>query len=129
MEHKRYLPKLELIKRYLLILGIITAVSFSVIYFYLLPSVLWWLSLFLAFNLGSFAMFGYDKMMSTYENMPRLPERFFHIVASIGGSLGIVVGIYAFRHKTKKISFSWKVFAILLIQFAVLGYIYDRFFS
>ena len=35
----------------------------------------------------------------------RIPEKTIFIITAIGGGIGTVIGMYAFRHKTQKIAF------------------------
>ncbi len=49
----------------------------------------------------------------------RIPEATLMGVAALGGSLGVLAGIYAFRHKTRKPKFTVGVPAILVCQIAL----------
>ena len=53
----------------------------------------------------------------------RIPEKLLILVAFIGGSLGILLGMYAFRHKTKHPKFSVGVPVMMMVQ-TVLGVLY-----
>jgi uncharacterized membrane protein YsdA (DUF1294 family) len=48
----------------------------------------------------------------------RIPEKTLMMTAVLGGSVGCLVGIYAFRHKTRHLKFTLGVPAILAIQLA-----------
>ena len=50
----------------------------------------------------------------------RIPERTLFLLASFGGSLGVLGGMYLFRHKTKHKSFVFGVPAILAVQAALI---------
>lgn len=50
----------------------------------------------------------------------RIPEATLFIVALIGGSIGSILGMYTFRHKTRHASFVYGMPAILILQIAVL---------
>ena len=52
----------------------------------------------------------------------RIPEATLLSVAVIGGSIGILCGMYIFRHKTRKWKFSVGVPLILAVQLTV-GYL------
>ena len=46
----------------------------------------------------------------------RIPEATLLGIAALGGSVGSLVGMYAFRHKTKHIKFTLGIPAILMAQ-------------
>ena len=46
----------------------------------------------------------------------RIPEATLLAIAALGGSIGSLVGMYAFRHKTKHLKFTLGVPAILIVQ-------------
>ncbi len=49
----------------------------------------------------------------------RVSEKTLFLLAWIGGSFGIITGMYIFRHKTKKVKFTAGVPAILAVQIFV----------
>ena len=49
----------------------------------------------------------------------RVPERTLFLIAALGGSLGVLAGMYLFRHKTKHKSFVFGVPLILAAQIAL----------
>ena len=46
----------------------------------------------------------------------RIPEATLLIIAALGGSIGSLIGMYTFRHKTKHLKFTAGVPAILMAQ-------------
>ena len=46
----------------------------------------------------------------------RIPEAMLLTIAALGGSVGSLIGMYTFRHKTKHIKFTLGVPAILMAQ-------------
>ncbi len=52
-----------------------------------------------AINLAGFLMMAVDKNKAR-KSQPRIRERSLFAVAWMGGSIGVLLGIYAFRHKT-----------------------------
>ncbi|MGN1267271.1 MAG: DUF1294 domain-containing protein [Dorea sp.] len=68
----------------------------------------------IAVNLVAFAMYGSDKRKAK-KNQWRIPEATLLGVALIGGSVGALLGMKVFRHKTKH----WK-FKIMVPLFLVL---------
>lgn len=49
----------------------------------------------------------------------RIPEATLFIVALIGGSLGSILGMYTFRHKTRHMLFVYGMPGILILQIVV----------
>ncbi|MBR5420868.1 MAG: DUF1294 domain-containing protein [Lachnospiraceae bacterium] len=54
-----------------------------------------------ALNLLGLGLMGLDKWKAMYHRW-RIPEVHLFLVAFLGGSLGSLVGMYLFRHKTKR---------------------------
>jgi len=73
-------------------------------------------------NLISFILMRVDKSRAK-NSQYRIPEKTFFIFAVIGGSVGVLCGMYAFRHKTKHWYFKYGIPLILLVQVAILIYI------
>lgn len=65
-------------------------------------------------NIISFAMYGIDKAKAKL-NRWRIPEATLLGVAFVGGSLGAMLGMQLFRHKTKHMKFK-----VLVPMFLVL---------
>ena len=83
-----------------------------------------WLLLWLGcVNLLGFCLMGFDKRRARREGW-RVRERSFFIVAALGGSLGTILGMYAFRHKTRHWYFKYGLPAILVAQAAVCGWLW-----
>lgn len=72
-------------------------------------------------NLISFAVTGIDKYKSKH-NKWRIKERTLFILAAVGGSIGVLLGIYAFRHKTKHMTFVVGIPIIIIIQVLLVYY-------
>jgi uncharacterized membrane protein YsdA (DUF1294 family) len=53
----------------------------------------------------------------------RIPEKTLFLIAAIGGSVGSIMGMYTFRHKTKHLQFTLGMPAILIVQL-VLAFIF-----
>lgn len=69
----------------------------------------------LAANLLSFALMGFDKRRSRRGGR-RVAELTFFSLALLGGSLGAILGMYTFRHKTRHWYFRYGLPAILAGQ-------------
>ena len=70
--------------------------------------------LFASSMLG-FTFCGYDKSVAGSRGL-RAPEKFLWGVALIGGSPGLLLGMWLFRHKTRKASFQLGLLLILIVQ-------------
>lgn len=69
----------------------------------------------LAVNLALFALMGIDKYKAAHEKW-RIRESTLFIMAIIGGSVGGILGMRAFRHKTLHTAFRLGFPAILFVQ-------------
>lgn len=56
----------------------------------------------------------------------RVPEATLLAVAASGGSLGILLGMYAFRHKTRKPKFYIGIPAMLAVQILLGMWLYPK---
>ena len=70
-------------------------------------------------NIIGFILMGVDKSKAKRRKW-RIPEATLFLVAAIGGSVGSIIGMYTFRHKTKHWYFVVRMPVILLIQVVVL---------
>ena len=66
--------------------------------------------------IGFVLMLG-DKRMAQ-KKLWRIPEATLLAIAAIGGSIGSLIGMYTFRHKTKHLKFTLGIPAILALQVA-----------
>ncbi len=71
-------------------------------------------------NSLTFLIFGIDKWKAQRGKW-RIPEATLIWMSIIGGSVGALMGMYLFRHKTQKSKFNLGIPAILLAQ-AILAY-------
>ena len=79
-------------------------------------------------NLVTFLVFGWDKFKAKYkEKHPaarRVPERTLFLLAILGGSLGALLGMRVWRHKTLHRSFRVGIPAILALQILIPAALY-----
>lgn len=75
----------------------------------------WAVAYLLAVNIWGFCLMGFDKRRAK-DGGRRVRERGLFLAALLGGSLGAVLGMYAFRHKTRHWYFKFGLPAILLLQ-------------
>lgn len=74
---------------------------------------------YLAFlNLAAFLAMGIDKARARGGRW-RIPEKTLFLLALLGGSLGGILGIYTFRHKTLHRQFTLGFPLILVLQLAL----------
>jgi len=87
-----------------------------------------WLAFWVLFwSILDYILMGVDKWKAKRERW-RVPEKTFFLVAILGGSLGAILGMYAFHHKTRHWYFKWGLPAILIAQIALGGWLYWHFF-
>lgn len=72
-------------------------------------------------NSIGFASMGIDKSKAKRGGW-RIPEKTLFLIAILGGSVGSILGMKQFRHKTKHKSFTIGMPAILLVQVLVILY-------
>lgn len=70
---------------------------------------------FLFISIIVFILAGYDKHQAR-KNKQRIPENTLFFLEAIGGTIGLLLAMLLFRHKTSKTSFIVKFSAIFLIQ-------------
>ncbi|MCC8179651.1 MAG: DUF1294 domain-containing protein [Planctomycetes bacterium] len=51
----------------------------------------------------------------------RIRERTLLLLAAVGGSIGVLIGMRLFRHKTQHPQFAWGVPFIIIMQFAAIA--------
>ena len=72
----------------------------------------------LIINAAGFILMLVDKVKAK-KNLWRIPEATLFLVAAIGGSVGSILGMYTFRHKTKHIKFIVGIPLILAAQIVI----------
>lgn len=80
----------------------------------------------LAINLVAFFTYGIDKAKAGSLGARRISEKTLLIMALIGGSLGSLVAMSLFRHKTKKTSFQAPLALILAVQIGLICFVFLR---
>ncbi len=68
-----------------------------------------------AVNVVSFLMMGIDKRKAMKRAF-RIPESTLFVLAIIGGSIGAIIGMHLFRHKTRHWYFLYGMPVILALQ-------------
>lgn len=88
----------------------------------LMASLVWWhfelpplAAAFLALNVGAVFFMGLDKLLARSGSV-RTPEVVVFVIALLGGSPGVLLGIHVFKHKTRKASFQFVLLLIVVAQ-------------
>lgn len=85
----------------------------------------WIFLLLAAVNLLAFVLYGVDKLKAK-KGAWRIPEATLLLVAFLGGSLGALLGMEIFRHKTKHAKFRILVPLFLILHIALAVYMVKR---
>ena len=81
--------------------------------------ILLWLA---GLNLLAFLLCGIDKWKAK-KGRWRIPEKTLFLSALLGGSIGLLLGMKVFRHKTKHKSLTIGVPAILVLQLGLAAWV------
>nr|WP_294492755.1 DUF1294 domain-containing protein [uncultured Anaerosporobacter sp.] len=79
-------------------------------------------------NIIGFTIMGIDKSRAK-RGAWRIPEKTLFLIAILGGSIGSILGMKQFRHKTKHKTFTIGMPAILIVQAAIILYCTVRSFA
>lgn len=85
----------------------------------------WAAAYLLAANTWGFCLMGFDKRRAKNGGW-RVRERSFFLAALLGGSLGAILGMFGFRHKTRHWYFKLGLPAILLLQIGLAAWLLLR---
>ena len=80
----------------------------------------------LVINILTWIVFGNDKHKAVNHEF-RVPEATLFLLALIGGSIGALVGMIGFHHKTRKWKFRIGMPAILLLQVGAAAFLVTHF--
>ena len=81
---------------------------------------------FIIINIIGFLIMYIDKQKAK-KGKWRIPEKTIYIITVLGGGIGTISGMYAFRHKTQKLHFTIGLPTITILE--ILGVIYFTFFA
>ncbi len=73
----------------------------------------------------TFTVYGVDKAKAR-RGAWRVPEKTLFLLPLLGGSVGALLGMLVFRHKTKHWYFVWGIPLILLAQIALAVWVYFK---
>lgn len=80
----------------------------------------WYLAII---NVLVLVVYGGDKLFAKLDSW-RVPEKVLLLLALLGGSIGALLAMQIFRHKTRHLKFRYGVPMILLLQVAALVYLH-----
>lgn len=75
----------------------------------------------LVMSVVAFIVCGIDKSAAQHQKR-RVPEKVLFLLSALGGSVGMYLGMFTFRHKTKHWYFVIGIPAIILLQAGLLLY-------
>ena len=83
----------------------------------------------LILNAIAFILIGYDKRLAIKQKR-RISEKTLLTFVLLGGTIGSGLAMLIFRHKTAKMSYLWRFWAIVCLQIAIIyGLFYFKIFS
>ena len=81
--------------------------------------------IYAAVNIFAFFLAWYDKICAVYDFW-RVSEKALFITALLGGAPGEYISMIIFRHKTKHLRFMIGLPLIIVLQAAVIAFVYMR---
>ena len=84
------------------------------------------LGYFCLVNLIAFVICFCDKRLAKARKS-RISEKTLFLISAIGGSIGMYLGMYVFRHKTNHLSFVLGIPFIMLLQIVIAFLIINKF--
>ena len=81
----------------------------------------WLVSYLIGVNLVMWLLYGYDKLCAR-RDLFRVPEKVLHLFAFVGGTIGALLAMKMFRHKTVKKSFRFAFWSLVVLQVAIVGW-------
>jgi uncharacterized membrane protein YsdA (DUF1294 family) len=104
-------------QRYTLItFGVAIGLTLILLIWVKLDLLLAWL---LSITLVTFLTYGFDKAIAG-KNVTRVPEKVLLLITFCGGTIGAIVGMEVFRHKTVKTSFRKQFFIVIILQVIII---------
>lgn len=82
---------------------------------------------FFIINLFAIFLMKYDKVKAI-NNQYRVSEKALFLIALILGGVGIYIGMYLFRHKTKHVKFTVGIPLIIILNILTIYYLISHVF-
>lgn len=112
------------VKRWILIWIILLIVGyFTMHFFYPLK---WPIQLLITTNVVTFVLMLLDKIAASIR-MRRIPEKVLYLVTLLGGSIGMLIGMFLIRHKSRKVSFQFVVGVLVMVQIVFVVWYLNEF--
>ncbi len=80
----------------------------------------------IALNVTAFTLYGFDKAQAS-RGADRIPNIVMHVVALAGGVLGAWLGMFTFRHKTRKLGYVLVLCAATALHLGIASMQYPHF--
>lgn len=85
-------------------------------------NLLYW---YLIYNGICVVIYGIDKFLAIKRSKNRISERWLFFLALFGGVFGCLVGMFLFRHKTKKVKFYlWNITMLVIWIYVIFKFIF-----
>ena len=66
---------------------------------------------------------GFDKLSAKMDS-ERVPETWFFLISLAGGFGGVMLGMFAFHHKTHKPSFQLKIIVATVLAISIIFFLF-----
>ncbi len=96
---------------------------FLLIIFYWYLKIRFFFSYLFSINLLSLFYYGLDKFFAQ-KKIFRIPEKLLLLLSFLGGTIGALLGMFLFHHKTKKASFQLWFWVLVVVQIGLVYIIY-----
>ncbi len=106
-----------------LYLSILVDLIFFFVIFYWYLKIRLFFSYLISINLVTLFYYGLDKFFAQ-RKLFRIPEKLLLFLSLVGGTLGALLGMFLFRHKTKKASFQLWFWIVVVVQIVIVYIIY-----
>ncbi len=91
---------------------------FLLIIFYWYLKIKLFFSYLISINLLSLFYYGLDKFFAQ-KKLFRIPEKLLLFLSFVGGTIGALLGMFLFHHKTKKASFQLWFWVLVVVQISI----------
>lgn len=109
--------------RYFLVWLVLVGAAFLAWHFWAPIRLLLGWEILIVLNMASFLLFGIDKLIAGGRVM-RVPEKMLYLATLVGGSVGSLIAMNLFRHKTRKTSFQFIMALLVIVQIGLVWLMY-----
>lgn len=87
-----------------------------------MSNLLYW---YILYNVVCLLVYGLDKALAIKKKRFRISERWLCFLSLFGGVFGCLLGMFLFRHKTKKVKFYlWNIIMLMVWVYIILMFIF-----